>query len=386
MSLPGSEETKGRQANLAPGERIEGLDVWRVALMLGGLLLHGSLWQPPQPLFTVVGLVSSAFRMGCFFALSGLLCGMALRRRTFREWLVRRLVQIGLPMSFGWGVLCPSVLMLTRWYPHAPVPLMFDWHHIWFLVALLMYAPATVALYRLDDRRGLIGNFATMVAAGSPAQLLLRLALASFVLMVWTRFLVYLIAPKSLVPMLGQAPNISGYLPLYLFGLAMARSPVLGDTLWRSVRPAAAILAVVGALYTAVMLTAPMSPQTYQMHGLLRMVAAALCPPAAFALIYRSAVAMSKVHPLIKKLCDASLTIYLLHLPLLLALNAALAPLHWHPYVQFLVAIVMAGGLSYVTHVCIVRQVPLLSLIMNGRTESWPRLMSFRWSMLRART
>ncbi|THG36742.1 hypothetical protein E5988_16550, partial [Sphingomonas olei] len=109
-----SKEIQQLQMGFRSGERIAGLDAWRATLMLGGLLLHGSLWQPPQALFTAVGVVSSAFRMGSFFALSGLLCGFALRKRTSREWLVRRLVQIGLPMSFGWGVLCPLVLLLCQ--------------------------------------------------------------------------------------------------------------------------------------------------------------------------------------------------------------------------------------------------------------------------------
>ena len=384
MNTLASQEKQRLQAG-STGERIAGLDVWRVALMLGGLLLHGSLWQPPQPLFTAIGVVSSSFRMGSFFALSGLLCGIALRKRTSREWLVRRLVQVGLPMSFGWGVLCPLVLLLNRWYPHAPVPLMFDWHHIWFLVALLIYAPGTVFLCWLDQKHGLVARLAAADTSRSPTQILLRLGAVSFILMGWTALLVHSVAPKPLIPMLMQAPNITGYLPLYLFGVAVARSPLIADTLWRSFRSAVAIIVTVGSVYAILILTASMFPQANQIGSLMRMVAAALCPPAAFALIYRSAIAISRIPSILQRLCDASLTIYLLHLPILLAVNAVLSTFDWDPHVQFIVAIAIAGVFSYGAHVGIVRPVPLLSLIVNGRIENWRKLISVPRSMLRAR-
>lgn len=384
MNTLASQEKQRLQAG-STGERIAGLDVWRVALMLGGLLLHGSLWQPPQPLFTAIGVVSSSFRMGSFFALSGLLCGIALRKRTSREWLVRRLVQVGLPMSFGWGVLCPLVLLLNRWYPHAPVPLMFDWHHIWFLVALLIYAPGTVFLCWLDQKHGLVARLAAADASRSPTQILFRLGAVSFILMGWTALLVHSVAPKPLIPMLMQAPNITGYLPLYLFGVAVARSPLIADTLWRSFRSAVAIIVTVGSVYAILILTASMFPQADQIGSLMRMVAAALCPPAAFALIYRSAIAISRIPSILQRLCDASLTIYLLHLPILLAVNAVLSTFDWDPHVQFIVAIAIAGVFSYGAHVGIVRPVPLLLLIVNGRIENWRKLISVPRSMLRAR-
>jgi glucan biosynthesis protein C len=361
------------ETDLPRGTRIVGLDAWRVMLMLGGFLLHASTWLPSRPLFTAVALGSHAFRMGSFFAISGFLCGVSMRKHSPSRWLARRVAQIGLPTLFGWGVLCPITIgIMNWWHPAASTPLFFDWLHIWFLVALLAYAPAAVWFDMLDRRYGLADR-----VAGGPASrrsslsLLLGTAMVSFVLMITTVVMVPAIVPSRLMPMLSQAPMMAGYLPNYLLGVAMARSPALAREVQQSWRPALGIVAASGLLYALWFMLGPWLPGVQQEQGanLVMTVVAALCPPAAFALIFRSAVAVRDVPAIAHRICDASLTMYLVHLPLLLVANIIVAPLQLNPYVQYVLAIVMAAPLSYAAHRWIVRPVPLLSLIINGRLD-----------------
>lgn len=129
------------RALLPPG-RIAGLDAWRAGLMLGGVLLHGTVLQQPLLLFHVIGAVSGAFRMGAFFAISGMLAALAAARKGPSAWIAGRTRQIGIPALFGLAVLCPAMSLMLRAAvgPEraAHVPL-FDWHHLWFLVALLAH-------------------------------------------------------------------------------------------------------------------------------------------------------------------------------------------------------------------------------------------------------
>jgi hypothetical protein len=285
---------------------------------------------------------------------------------------MRRLVQIGLPTLFGWGLLSPLTCLLSEWYPDAPVPLLFDWHHIWFLVALLAYTPATVLFDRLDRRHALIDRLTRSYRERrSLSAMLLSVGAVSFILMATTAALVHEIAAKALVPMLYQVRHISGYLPVYLLGFGVARSMPLAVALQRSWRSALAIVVSTAVLYSLWLFVARALGPTAQQKGgdLVAVMAASFCPPAAFALIFRSAMAVREVSPLVRRLCDASLTMYLLHLPLLLVLNAALAPLRLHPYAQYTLAIGAAGGLTYAVHVWVVRPTPLLMLLVNGRTD-----------------
>jgi len=356
------------------GARIVGLDAWRVALMLAGFLLHGALWQPPQPLFGFVQVTSHAFRMGTLFAISGYLCGLSMRRYPARRWLARRLAQIGLPVLFGWGLICPAIWMLARWYPGAPTPLLFDWHHIWFMVALLCYAPVAIVVHACDRRYDLVRRFArAYVERGPRFPMLLVVATTSFVLMGWTELLITAWTPARLVPMLSQLPNIAGYLPNYLLGLAVARSAVLANAVAYSARCALAVVtAAVALLAIGFAMSAIAGPELQaQCDKLMMTLSAALCPPAVFALLFRSAIRVRRIPTFVRRLCGASLTMYLLHLPLLLIANAVLSPAGWHPYVQYATAISIVAALSYAVHRWIVAPVPLLSLIVNGDIDRW---------------
>lgn len=360
--------------DLPKGTRIVGLDAWRVMLMLGGFLLHASLWQPPQPLFAVVAIISHSFRMGCFFAISGFLCGVSMRRHSPVKWLTRRIVQIGLPTLFGWVLICPliRILSLSR-FPEEPPPLPFDWHHIWFLVALLAYAPVAVLVDWIDQRWGLVDRLAAAQAERrSLLPMMFGVATLSFVLMSWTAGMIRAVAPSHLVPMLAQTPLMTGYLPDYLLGMAMARSTPLAHAVQRCWRAALVFVVAAVAMYGLWQVVAPMLNQAQQERGgaLMMTVLAAFCPPPVFALIFRLAIGVRRVPAATRSVCDASLTMYLLHVPLLLVINGALNVLGLPPYVQYAAAIGAAASLAYATHRCIIRRIPVLSLIVNGRLDN----------------
>ena len=82
--------------------RIDGLNVWRALLMLGGMATHATIMREDVAGLALIANLSHAFRMGAFFVISGLLTGFALLRRPRPElWLRDRLIQIGIPTVFG---------------------------------------------------------------------------------------------------------------------------------------------------------------------------------------------------------------------------------------------------------------------------------------------
>jgi glucan biosynthesis protein C len=381
MHQPARPTLMARPSQVDPhrGERLEGLDAWRAALMLGGLLLHGSVGQPPLLLFNLITLVSHSFRMGCFFAISGFLGGLAMRRRSRRVWLVRRLVQIGLPALFGLVVICPLIAAMVQLRPVfalGSAPLRFDWYHLWFLLALLVYAPVALLVDRAEARLRLIERFTVSfcTARRSLLPMLLTLAGMSFVLMLATAVATRVLVPAADRTMIAQCRLITGYLPLYLLGFAMARAPDLRWAARQAWRAPLAVVALTALMYVgwyAVVAPTLMPGERAWLDGLVQMIGAALCPPAAFLLMFRSAARVRRTPPLLHRLCAASLTMYLVHLPVMIAINLALRPTGWSPYLEYGLTVAGGGVLSYLLHVTIVRPVPLLLLVVNGRLDAW---------------
>jgi glucan biosynthesis protein C len=363
--------------------RLEGIDAWRALLMLGGLLLHGSLWQQPEPLFAAIALVSNSFRMGSFFAISGFLCGVSLLKRPPREWLVRRLVQIGLPTVFGLGVICPLIGAVIDARPaqaHGDASLPFNWYHLWFLLALLGYSPIAVLAHRMDARHRLVERLTAWRGwnargpdrAPSLLPLMLGVSLTAFALMAASSLAVGALAPVRYVAMLSQCRMMAGYLPLYLFGFALARSAALRHAARKAWRTPVLVVAATGVLYLVwfnrVSPGLAIADRAWADEA-VQLVGAALCPPAVFLLIFRSAATVRRTPPLLARLCEASLTMYLVHLPLMVAINIGFATVDWSPYLEFAVTVSVGGLLSYLIHVAVVRPVPLLMLLVNGKID-----------------
>lgn len=359
--------------------RIEGLSVWRAILMLGGVVLHSAMGLEHLPVFAAIPLISHAFRMGSFMLISGLLCGYALRRRSPRAWLSRRSIQIGVPLLFGLLVICP----LIGWMigdladrTHGPFTLAHDWYHLWFLVALLAYAPMSYAFHLLDRRHDVIGFLERKLAdnrgPGGSAQtvLLLASAFACCVLMMITRQVLTGHAPTEYASALSHVQLMLGYAPFYLLGFLLARSPVLYRAMTGSIRTPMIILAAVGGLYAGWFggVSAMLDPLGRAVVGdMIELVGMSLCPPAASVLILRSAVAIRTVPPIVSRLADASFTIYILHFPIIIAAKLALLQVAWPPYAEFLTAIVVGSVVSYAAHVLLVARYPVISFIFNGK-------------------
>lgn len=359
--------------------RIEGLSVWRAILMLAGVVLHSTMGLERLPVFAAIPLISHAFRMGSFMLISGLLCGHALRRRSPRAWLGRRSVQIGVPLLFGLLVICP----LIGWMigdladrTHGPFTLAHDWYHLWFLVALLAYAPMSYAFHVFDRRHDVIGILERVLAdgrgRGGSAQtvLLLASAFACCALMMITRQILGGHTPTEYAAALSHVQLMLGYAPFYLLGFLLARSPVLYSAMMGSIRTPTIILVAVGGLYAGWfgVVSAMLDPLGRAVVGdMIELVGMSLCPPAASVLILRSAVAIRTVPPIVRRLSDASFTIYILHFPIIIATKMVLLRVAWSPYEEFLIAIIVGSVLSYAVHRVLVARYPVISFIFNGK-------------------
>jgi surface polysaccharide O-acyltransferase-like enzyme len=119
------------------------------------------------------------WRLPLLFFVSG--CGVAfsLRRRTLSEFRSERLRRLGLPVLFGIFVIVPPQIYLERlaggatfayaeFYPSVFQFVAYpkgstSWHHLWFVVYVLVYALATIPLYgRLRRFAGMFGDWVSV--------------------------------------------------------------------------------------------------------------------------------------------------------------------------------------------------------------------------------
>lgn len=355
-----------------PSTRIEGLSTWRAMLMLMGIVFHATCWQESQPLFRGIVLASSTFRMGSFFLISGLLGGYALQRRAPAAWLRQRMVQIGIPAMVGYATLTPLIgllLLVAPPLPFIPRPIAFDWYHLWFLFALIAYAPLTVAMQALDRTTHLIARVDARCRRRRGAQVVVMLSLGTLSLLAIvavTWMLDQWTSPVYRTPLL-QLRLIAGYAPVYILGFVIARSTSLRETLVTGIAAPVVILALIAAAY--LWQFAYVDAPARQWSNMLLAIGAAYGPPAAGALILRSALSIRHVPPLMSRLADASFTMYLLHYPIIIAVKIALVAVTQDPRIVFLLAMPIAAILSYAAHRRIVLRSAWAGLLLNGRTR-----------------
>lgn len=353
-----------------------GLDFWRAVLMSCGLLVHASLHLEPTPLFTAIELISETFRMGAFFAIAGYLSAIGLAGRP-EGWGGRRLLRLGVPAVVGVTAVSPIIylLMVSRPadVPREP-PLLFAWHHLWFLFGLIDYTVVALLFDRIDRRIGVIDRLASRhrLAAIRPLTILLAVALAIAIAFAATPVALRASLPPDYVRAFATAQFIAGYHAMFFLGFALGRSPELAMAMSAAWRISAAIVGATALAYGGWFVGAAMfldAPAIDVGAAYLRFVGAALCPPAAFILILKSATAMTRIPDFGRRLADASYTIYIVHVPIAVAINTRLALVDWSPYAKYPIALCGTAIGSYAFHALLVRRSATLRLLLNGR---WP--------------
>jgi glucan biosynthesis protein C len=356
-----------------PRLRIEGLDAWRALLMMLGVFLHAGLWTETPTMFAAIDLISGSFRMGAFFVISGLLSGLALTRRSGGPWLRDRLLTIGIPMAFGLGVVCPLIRLMLLHLPEADLPdppLPYDWYHLWFLVALLLYAVVAWQIDRIDRRTKLFERISARFceAAESPPPVVVATGTISFILIILTSMALVPLLPDAYHhSVVGQTRLILGYAPDYILGFAIARSPALRSTMLSQTATPVSILLATGLAYWWWFPELTSSEGASGFFLVLRMAGIAFCPPAAAVLILKSATAISRVPPAFRRLSEASFTIYILHLPIIALTALATLQMSSAPYLRYGLAVCASGLLSYSIHALLVRRSAFFGMLLNGR-------------------
>jgi glucans biosynthesis protein C len=383
--------------NAAPSsERLHALDAVRGYALLLGIVLHATMSFLPAPTrFWIIqdthpsitlGVLSFAihvFRMTTFFLIAGFFAHMSFHRRGAVGFIKDRLQRIALPLLVGWPILFAAIVAIVLWagsFPNGgsvpgasrwpPVLPRFPLTHLWFLYALLEFYAAALVLRAvivwLDPTGRLRVGIDRLIA------LVMRTRLAPAILAVpigvvlsldptWIGFLGVRTPDQSLVTNLQAWVGFGG---AFGFGWLLHRQVDLIRILERRwlLNLVLAVILITASL--ALSNVPPPRPDSVKLAGAISYALAIWTTT--FAMIGLALRFLAGFSPLRRYLADASYWLYLIHLPILMALQVAVSQLDWPWPVKFAAILLVAVPVMFASYHLLVRD-SCIGLVLNGR-------------------
>ncbi|HVM99832.1 MAG TPA: acyltransferase family protein [Caulobacteraceae bacterium] len=390
-----------------PHERLHALDAVRGFALLAGIVFHATVSFLPAPpgvplwivmdsqrslTLAVLFHVLHTFRMTTFFLIAGFFAHLTFHRRGQGGFIRDRLKRIALPLLVGWPILFASIVAVTIWaaiagahgqplppppkYPGFPA---FPLTHLWFLYLLLWFYAAILALRGAAaalDRGGALGRGTDKVVGAlirSPfglAALAAPAAVALYLTPGWAMWFGVPTPDSSLAPHPAAA---IAYFSAFGFGWLLHRQVGLLETLRRRWPLHLALAVSLSAVGLAI--TGPAPLLAASTPGLAKAAfAGAFCLASwtwTFAIMGLALRFLSDLSPARRYLADASYWLYLVHLPLIMALQTAVAQLVWAWPLKFALILGVAFPLMLVSYELLVRH-SFIGAILNGRRAPRP--------------
>jgi glucans biosynthesis protein C len=384
---------------LAAG-RLHALDAVRGGALMLGVLFHAclpfllgpQLWIVREAVSTELTLtfyVLHIFRMTLFFLLAGFFARMLLERRGLGGFIANRLKRIVAPLAMFWPIVFTVIVAVLIWVgvranggemPRGeppPSPLTVEaWPltHLWFLYVLVFfYAGALVlrGLVALVDRTGalrarLLDPVVRVIAGPAAVMFLAAPVFAAFYFS--PNWLAWFGIPT---PDHGLIPNGAAlvcYGVAFGFGWLVGRQPaILQDWAkhWFSNLSLGVFCTVVCLLLLG---AAPVL--TPAERGWETMLYASLYALAVWGwtlgLIGAAVRFMTRENAAVRYVADASYWIYIVHIPVLLVLQAAVQPLDLPWVAKFPMTVGISFAIMFVSYELFVRY-SWIGAILNGR-------------------
>ena len=380
----------------ATPERLHALDAVRGFALLLGIVFHATLsflpaptriWiiQDSHPSMTLAVLFFAihVFRMTTFFLVAGFFAHMSFHRRSAWGFVKDRLQRIAVPLLVGWPIVFAAMVLVVFWaasFPNGgPVPGAPGWPpvlpgfpltHLWFLyvllefyVAVLLLRGAMVWLDRGGRIRAGVDRVVGVVMRSplAPAILAVPIGIALNLDPSWVGWLGVRTPDQSLVTNL-QA--VVGFGTAFGFGWLLHRQIDLIRILERR-WPLNLVLAIglIAASFVLASLPQP-RPDAVRFAG-------ATCYALAiwtttFAVIGVALRFLSGFSATRRYIADASYWLYLIHLPIVMALQVAVFSLDWPWPAKFATILLVAVPVMFVSYQVLVRY-SVIGAVLNGR-------------------
>jgi glucan biosynthesis protein C len=388
---------------MATVNRLHALDAVRAIALLLGIVLHACMSFLPAMRdigFPVVDDSSSEalnalflwihmFRMPLFFLMAGYFARLMVQRRGVPAFARDRALRILRPLVLGWIAIVPltgGILYAVARQEHKPlfhpnIPpgslLQFPLAHLWFLYVLLLVYLGFMAL-RWCGLRMLEGSGRTRTflrAVDASVYVLIAFPLGVFALAAPLAIALYhyewwwasIGIPTPDYSLLPNPPALIGYGLAFTMGWLMQRQPGLMLTqarLWLVYLALGMALTAECVAIAGTSMAAIIADPAQRMIYALCYCAASWCW--IFAMTGAAVRFLTREDPRVRYLADASYWMYLVHLPLVFAVQALVMhwPLHWS--LKFVIVLGLALALPLLSYNYLVRHT-WLGAMLNGR-------------------
>ncbi|HYD71999.1 MAG TPA: acyltransferase family protein, partial [Candidatus Binatia bacterium] len=343
---------------------------------------------------SVLFFVLHIFRMTVFFVLAGFFARLLLEKRGFGGFIANRAKRIATPLLVFWPISIAGIVAVAIWAavqanggampegppPPSPTAETFPLTHLWFLYVLLFFYAGALALsgiVRLVDRSGALRarllDPLVRAIAGPAAPVLLAMPVATALYFTPNWYMWFGIP----TPDHGLIPNASAlviYGSAFGFGWLLNRQPDILKR-WSSVWLAYTVAAIAASAACLAMtsLTPMLTPAD---QGLNTLGFAALYAFASWAwtlgLIGFAVRHLSGESRARRYLADASYWIYLVHLPLVMALQTVFAPYDWPWFAKYPLILAIAFLVMLASYQWLVRY-SFVGAILSGRKTKPPK-------------
>lgn len=386
-------------------ERLHALDALRGIALLLGIVLHAALsfvaasprfWiiqdTHPSLILSLLSFTIHVFRMTTFFLMAGFFARMSFHRRGAWGFVKDRLQRIALPLVIGWPLVFVPIALVVIWASNFPnggplqstsgwLPPLPDFRltHLWFLyvllelyVAMLLLRGAIVWLDGSGVLRTLIDRVFARIMRNplAPLVLAIPIGIAFGLDQRWINVMGVRTPDQSLIT---NAQAWIGFGTAFGVGWLLHRQLDLLRLLERRWLPhllLALVLILISFVLSGVMLSAPGAPKLPFSFATLRLVSVILYAPAiwisTFAAIGLALRFMSGFSPTWRYLADTSYWLYLIHIPIVMALQVVLSQRDWPGLVKFAVILVVAIPPMLASYHLLVR-FTLIGGVLNGR-------------------
>ncbi|MBL8553091.1 MAG: acyltransferase family protein [Phenylobacterium sp.] len=389
-------------------ERLHGLDAVRGYALMLGVVFHATMSFLPGPQVWVLKdsessmalsalfFASHTFRMTTFFLIAGFFAHMSFGKKGARAFIRDRALRIALPLVIFWPLVIAGIIggavyaiyVATGQIPTSPPPtpaasgaapaLAFPLTHLWFLYALLILYAATLAVRgvvaKLDAGGGFRARVDRVVAGllGSPlAPLVLALPAAGlfYARPDWLVFFGVPTPDQSLIP--NSAAAVQFGLAFGLGWLLHRQMGLLSEMQKRWPLNLAVALALTVALLAQMGVAPVVTPDKPGLLKAFHALAYALAIWTwTFAVIGLALRFLSDHSPARRYIADSSYWIYIVHLPLVIFLQAWLSRLDWPALAKFGVVLAIGFALMFASYELLVRHT-FLGRLLNGRRVPW---------------
>ena len=383
----------------AGAERLHALDAVRGTALLLGVVLHATLsfmpgaqvWLVADPsrstALAMLFFTIHVFRMTLFFLLAGFFAHLLLHRLGTAAFIKNRLKRIAVPLFTFWPIVFSALIAVLVWLaylkfggipkesPPGPkfTPDDFPLLHLWFLwVLLLFYTLALLlrSLFLRIDGDGVLRGIADNVVAWLMHPLgIFALALpTAMVLFAAPKWFLWIGIPTPDKTLYANLSAWVAYGSVFGFGWLLDRQRHLLAR-WRDRWPTNLAIAIIALSFCFVSMNHINTTLPMSMDGLKFVLAMAYAIGAWAASIAAIGLALrfaDGYSPARRYIADASYWIYIIHLPIILALQVASSQSTWPWMLKFPLLLLTGLALMFASYHWLVRGTAI-GVMLNGR-------------------